>query len=296
MRWRMDGPAPTEDKLKWDMVVNKVGLPERVLPDELRDSIVKRSRKDGIGEIQVRRMTGLVSNDALRIVRRFERVAGGKVDIAEKLAAVVDTLRPEERHFLELVSNPRLKKGVAHLIAEAGAKPTAVMEAYARGAVSLGKVEAAILAAQEQPAIVKDLVRHAIDQQGLCDTCVGSGRVKGRPNSKREDALCPACQGNGSTLVSSKHKEFSMEKLLQINKMIPKEGSTINVQTNVGIKVGGGNFAERMLKASDEVLYGAKVQGKVVQAEVVGDPMGVESVRSELEDSVQPMDEESSFS
>ena len=263
---RLDGPAPVEDKLKWEMVVRKVGLSEKVLPEELRDSIIKRSRKDGVGEIQVRRMTGLVSNDALHIVRRFERVAGGKPDIAEKLGAVAETLRPEEKHFLELVSNPKLKKGVAHLIAEAGARPTAVMEAYARGAVLLGKVEAAILAAHEQPTIVKDLVRHAIDQQGLCDVCVGSGMVKGRPNSKKEDHPCPSCQGNGATLVSSKHKEFSMEKLLQINKMIPKEGSTINVQTNVGIKVGGGNFAERMLKASDEVLYGRK---DVIEAEVV---------------------------
>ncbi|MGH7274449.1 MAG: hypothetical protein ACREIQ_08345, partial [Nitrospiria bacterium] len=254
--------------LYFELVVRRK-MSESEIPEQLRNVVVKRSKRDALGQIVVRRMSGLDVSPASNVLRRFEAVTEGKDDIAEKLEAVQGSLSKEGQHFLSLIKDKKEgRKSVAHLVAEAGWRPLAAMEAYAKGAIALGKLEAATLAAKEQPAIVKDLMRHALDQTDVCMTCVGAGRVPRAPGQTKEKDVCPACEGRGKRLTISEHKEFSMGKLLEYTQMIPKAGGmNVNVQQNVGVKVdGGGSFMAKVLRANEEVLYGRE---KVVEAEVV---------------------------
>jgi hypothetical protein len=75
--------------------------------------------------------------------------------------------------------------------------------------------------------------------------------------------------GKGEVFAtSSEHKEFAVQKILEVTKMTEKHGPTVNVQTNVGVKVGGGGgVLERMSLLADEVLYGKREAP--IDAEVV---------------------------
>lgn len=244
---------------------------ERYIPPFLRNDIVWVTPRDKFGRIAVKRMTGVVPSPANTIVRKFEEVAGGREEILEKLHQLDDKLSPEERHFVSLLETSGKQKGLARLMAEAGVKPSRIMKLYADGAIALGKIQTAIEVSRNQPLVVKDLMRHALDQQGVCQTCVGTGTVKKQKNSTEETQKCPSCSGSGFRLRSSKHKEYAMEKVLQIGKLVEKPSSgrpvNVEVQQNVGVAVGrGGGFVERVLKTSDEVLYGRK---RLAEPEVI---------------------------
>lgn len=263
----LGGPASKHLKgLRRDLV--RVGVEEKEMPRILQDPVVKRSKKGPIGAIVVRNMSGIEPNTAHKMVKRFEQnITGGTEDICEKLEAIHDELKPEEIRLLELLRKPH-KKTLSHLMAEAGVEPTKIMSAYARGAVYLGKLEAAIAAHAGLPHVIRDLVRHAVDGTGVCMVCVGSGTVRQRVRDKGPELPCPQCQGNGKSLVSSKHKEFAVQKLLEATKIISKD-PLVTVQQNTQINTGGsgGGFFEKMLEVSDAILYPAKE--RIVEAEVI---------------------------
>jgi len=275
---RLDGPGLPGDRLVYDYLTRHRKVSTNSLPKELQNSVVKKSKTDGVGQIVVRRMTGMEQNPALAVVKRFAEAAGGKLDVAEKLEAVEETLSKEERYFLQLLKSDK-RKSIAHLMAEAMVRPTKGIEKYATGALALGKMEAVIEVAREQPNIVKDLLRHALDQTDICQTCVGQGMVPGRKGSLKENVPCPMCGGRKTKLSVSDHKEFATKQLMTFTKMIePEKGNTINVQQNVGLKIGSGSFMEKVLRTSDEVLYGKKGEegessgessSQVIEAEVV---------------------------
>lgn len=281
--WDLRGPAPRDDKLLWrELALRQVR--ERYIPPFLRNDIVWTTPRDKFGRIAVKRMTGVVPSPANTIVRKFEEVAGGREEILEKLHQMEDKLSPEEKHFVHLLETSGKQKGLARLMAEAGVKPSRILRLFADGAIALGKIQTAIEVSKNQPLVVKDLMRHALDQQGVCQTCVGTGMVKHKKNSTEETMKCPSCTGSGFRLRSSKHKEYAMEKVLQIGKLVEKPSSgrqvSVEVQQNVGVAVGrGGGFVERVLKTSDEVLYGRK---RLAEPEVID--VSPEGDRSEPEE------------
>lgn len=133
--------------------------------------------------------------------------------------------------------------------------------------MALGKVEAAIAISREQPSLVKDLVRNALDSTKICKVCVGTGKVKRQSNDKKEEMECPNCEGAGTKIFSSKHKAYAMDKVLEIGGLVSppqKGGVNVEVSQNVAVSAGRGGFMERILKTSDEILY-----GRVVEAEKV---------------------------
>lgn len=81
------GPAPETDKILHYMLQEG----GHRVPQTLRDAVVARSRRDKLGEgIAVNRMTGVVkSSPAAKIIKRFEAMAEGHGDVAEKLEAQV---------------------------------------------------------------------------------------------------------------------------------------------------------------------------------------------------------------
>ena len=270
--WKLDGPAPTRDKLLWKELALR-GIQKRHIPPFLRNDILFQTKKDPkLGTILVKRMTGLVNSPATKVVRRFEEMVGSREELITKLTAS-EKAGADELRLIELLEKAPKTRSLASLMAEAEVKPSRVLRLFAEGAIQLGKVEAAIEVSRDQPKVIKDLLRHALDKEVYCQTCVGTGTVKARANSKEESQKCPSCQGEGIRFRSSKHKQFAVEKVLKIGKVIdePKKGTEVNVsqQVGVGVSVGqGGGFMERVLKTQDEVLYGRRTE--IVDAEPTG--------------------------
>lgn len=280
--WKLDGPAPQRDKLLWKELALR-NIQKRHIPPFLRNDVLHRTKKDKLGTIQVKRMTGLTNSPAVKVVRKFEEMISNREELAQGMLASGRNLTEEEKTLIELLAKAPKNKSLATLLAEAGVRPSRVLQLFAEGAIALGKVEAAIEVSRNQPFVIKDLLRHALDKEVYCQTCVGTGTVKERANSKEEHQKCPSCEGSGIKLRSSKHKQFAMDKVLKIGKVIeePKKGGDVNVSTQVGVgvQVGQtGGFMERILKTSDEVLYGRRTEivdaepASGALAEGVGDP------------------------
>jgi len=269
MTKRLNGPAADDEKAIHQALKAK-GVPESRMPAFARDGVVAKSKKDALGQLAVRNISGMVINTTQRVIKRFEDGVESRDVLIERLEAADEILRPAEKQLVQWLKD-QPKKSLARLIAESGCSAVRIMKMYVEGSRVLGENEALVLAAQEQPAIVKDLIRNALDRNVVCMTCVGSGKVKLRRNEVEEREICPSCEGRGTKFETSDHKEFAMEKLIQMNRLIPKEkGPLVAVQQNVGVNVagGGGAFMERILKTSDEVLYGRKNES-VIEAEVV---------------------------
>ena len=246
------------------------GVTSRDLPPALQDKVVKKSRKDALGQVKVRRFGGIVDNMASRTLRTFEANVGGKDDVIEKLEAVEEDLSREQKTLLDLLRTNTTRSSLARLCADAKVPPMAVMRLYARGAVELGKVEAAVEAHRNLPSLIKDLYKHALDRTNVCKYCGGTKFLRKHNNSKKEDVPCSYCEGTGEHIIISKHKEFAAAKLLEATKMIGEKGPGISITQQVGVKVngsGGASFAERILASSDEVLFAKKPT--IVDAEVV---------------------------
>jgi hypothetical protein len=221
----------------------------------------------------VKAFSGVVDNAAKKWLQRFEQNVGGKDEIAAKLLVVSDQLGKGESKLLELLLSGDQRK-LPHLVAEAKSEPAALFKAYSKGAVLLGQVQAAIAAAEAMPALMKDLTRHAVEGMGVCETCVGLGKVKNQSNHEKESVPCPMCKGKGEALLPpSKHKEFAASKLLEAAQVIAQKGApTVNVNQNVAVvNAPKGAFMERIIAATDEVVFRGTVskQNDVVEGEVI---------------------------
>ena len=259
-------------RVRRGLIIGEFVEEEKELPRDLRNVVVKRSKKDALGSMSLQRFTGVKKNKTAKVIRKFEReLTGGKDDIIEKMEALEGRgeLNKEQVSILDqLRKKPNIT--LERAIVEAGARPLAVMDAYAKGCVALSKMQALIVAHQGLPSVVRDLFRHAIDGSHVCDVCVGAGRVPLRPGANVLSQNCPRCLGKGEVFAtSSEHKEFAVQKILEVTKMTEKHGPTVNVNTNVGVKVGGGGgVLERMSLLADEVLYGKRETP--IDAEVIG--------------------------
>lgn len=255
-RVKQSGPAPKPHK-RLKRAVEHLGLTPKQLPELLQDKVVAATPgRDPLGRVEIKRYTGVTASPAVEILRRFKETAGSFADIVEKLEAS-EKLGEAERKLIELLENAP-KKALPRMVAQAGVRPSRLLKLYAEGAIALGKVSAAIEVAHNQPMIVKDLLRNALDQEGVCRICVGTGKVKKQRNSRYEDAVCPGCDGSGKRLIASKNKKFSMQRILEIAQLTPEKkgggGAIVNVSQQVAVVPQQGLFS-RVLKSTDEILY-----------------------------------------
>lgn len=252
------------------LISGVVGSDEE-LPPALQNKIIKKSKRDSLGQIEVARFSGVVRNKTSKVLRKFEReLTEGKEDIIEKMEALEGDGKLSKEQFSILDTlRKRPKLSLERAIAEAGARPLAVMDAYAKGCIAISKTDALIRAHQGLPNVVKDLFRHAIDGTSICDVCVGAGMVPNKAGDFKLSKSCPRCRGTGEIFaLPSELKEFAVQKLLEITKMTEKNAPVVNVQTNVGVKVGSGaGVLERLSLLSDEILYGKREAP--IEAEVV---------------------------
>lgn len=243
--------------------LKSIGVEEKELPPSLQNTIIKTTPKGPIGKIKVRKMTGLEHNTALKVVKKFEENIGGTEELIEKLDAVSNELPQNQLLLLEALKSPTNRKSLAHLMADYRVEPTQVMNQFAKGCVALGRVGAAIEAHRNLPAVVKALVRDALeDVKEVCSVCVGTGSTRPRKGTVQETSKCPACDGSGKSARASDLKQFAITKLLEVTELT-KKGPLVQVtqQTaNVHMSASSGGFMERMLQASDEILYPSRKQ------------------------------------
>jgi hypothetical protein len=254
-------------------VMDHLEIPDKDLPEALKDKVVAKGAKGKSGALVLRKFSGVENNTPKQLVKMFEANTGGRDDVIEKLAAADGdgSLKESDKVLLGLLRSASRSKGLARLMIEAKTEPLSVMKAYARGCVVLGQVQAAIEAHSRLPALVKDVFRHALDQEEVCSTCVGSGVVAAHQRAEpqavaMESKTCPGCAGSGSKLVASKHKEFATKAALEITGQIKgASGPTVNVQTNI-VNAPATGFMENLLKVSEKIMYG---RPDIVEAEVV---------------------------
>lgn len=248
-----------------------MGVAEADLPASLRNSIVARSRSGPLGSIVLRRVTGIQGGAAAETIRQFEKNVGGTGEVAEKLGAIEGELSQPQRALLAVLRDPSNKKGLARLVAETGCEAVAVMNAYARGCIELGKVEAAIVAHRNLPAVAEEIIKLALSKKGVCDACGGAGMIHSRPGQKAEDKPCPWCEGAGVT-EPDKLKSFALDRALEMTGQRQK-GPLVQVNQGVQVNAGGatpGSIFERMVTATDKILYQrAEPKTDTVEAEVV---------------------------
>ena len=248
--------------------LTRSGISEEDLPLQLRDTVVKKSRKGKAGQISLRQLSGIQKSPATQLVRKLEHeLSEGRDDIIEKLQASGGSNQAVLDVAALLQSNPQFS--LARAIVEAGADVAHVLDHYAKGALALKKMETVLGLYREMPRLMRDIVRHAVDQETTCELCFGEGKVAGRANGKSLNTSCPRCKGSGKQVSSSEHKEFAVQKVLEMSEMLPKKsGLAVNVNQAVQVNAGGGSdVLARLSRAADEIIYGRKES--VVDAEVV---------------------------
>lgn len=243
------------------------GVPRKHLPDMFLNKEVARSRKGPAGQIVVHSLSGIHKNAASQTAQRFEKMTLGRDDIIEKIEAAGPISAPVERLKDLMVANPRWS--FARACAEAKADLAVAIDVYAKGAIALNKLQTVVEMYKELPNLLRDLMRHAIDQEETCQTCFGVGLVKGRPDAKRLSLKCPSCRGTGMSKVVSTHKQFAMQKALELARVLPERQPLVAVQQNTQVNIPNGEgLLEKMSKTADEILYGRR-SASVVDAETI---------------------------
>ena len=238
------------------------------------------SQRGKMGTIQVLRNGQIKSTGAAKFVKTFTKKLGGKEEAMLALSAVEDKLSPPNRKVLEalrITEGPESLRGLPYIIAACKAEPVSVVKAIIEGMMVIGKAEALGELAINQGAIMRDLLRHAMDQTTNCKGCLGLGVVPRQPNQKlQEDGEdsqpCPVCTGSGKIVTSSEHKEWAMKKALEISELGPqKKGVEVNVNTAIGVRVEGAASQKlaQLAKVSDEILFKSKDLADIQDAEIL---------------------------
>jgi chorismate mutase len=244
------------------------GVPESQLPQMFVNHEIARSRKGKGGQIVVHSLDGIYKNAASRTASKFENeLTEGRDDIIEKLDAAGNLNQSLERLRDTLVAEPRWS--FARAVAESKADLAGAIDAYAKGAIALNKLATVVEMYKAMPSLLRDLMRHAIDQEIDCATCFGIGLVKTRPDATKLSLKCPSCRGTGKSLVSSEHKRFAMNKAIEMAQVLPERQPLVQVQQNTQVNNMGSQegLLEKMSKTADEILY--RRTAPVIEAEVV---------------------------
>lgn len=257
-----------EGRLLW-RGLKAIGMSEHGMPAAIKNKVVRTSKRGEIGQIKVKRHSGVVENGASKTLKKFEKEkTQGRGDIIEKFQAAHSQgllTKDQERLLDLLVKKPNV--GLPSLVAAAKVDPVAVLDGFVKGCALLGKMETLIELHQGLPAIARKLVKGVIEGTDICPYCAGAGMLTPIPSRGRTlTEKCFKCEGMGKIVLSEKHKEFSIQKVLEVTKMIEKEPLVQVTQQN--LNVSGGGFMEQMAKMGDHILYDRK-PSQVVEAEVV---------------------------
>lgn len=158
------------------------------------------------------------------------------------------------------------------LLREVGLSPAHLAKRVADAKMELEREVARGLAVDAAPAIIEDLLGHALDRMRRCPRlCVqepGMG-PKTMVRLGTDVQVCPVCLGNGETVQSSPHKTWAADRALKIA-ALPEEakGPLVAIQNNVSTGKGASllpDLMERIAKAAHAVVG----RTEIVEAEIV---------------------------
>lgn len=241
------------DKVVWKYLRRTKRLRQTQMPAVLADSPILRSRKGVLGQITVKRFSGVAHNQARKTLEGFvERTGEDREGISGMLKCSPRAPKGIQRLAEALVDPRNSRKSIAYLVAETQADVADVIEHYAKGAVHLRKWEAVAAAALQLPAVMRDLIRYAVPRRTLCRTCLGAGQVPGQRNHKKAKEPCQTCSSSGWEGIIDKESQYAIDKVLQIAQVIEEKGS-IQVQQNMQVNANlDGRLMERIVGMSDD--------------------------------------------
>lgn len=252
-----------EQRRRWAARALADEAPRGILPADLRNNVVQRSRKGPLGQVKVKRFTGLVPNSTTRILKKFEQQAGGLSQVGLALAASGATSDSISK-VIDMIADPAQgRKGLARIVAAAKADPAVVISMYTKGVLALGHAHTIAEIAKDLPRVGRQLVREALPQKVVCRSCFGAKVIVQRG----KEYPCRMCDGQGSKEELGPHFEFASRQLFELAGMTQKQGGVnvaVNTQTNV--QVGGASLLERLTAVSDSIIHNTK---DVVEAEVL---------------------------
>lgn len=210
------------------------------------------------------RPEGAITLGGPAFLQRFEEsLPSGRQDILEKLEAA-----GAGKDLMEVLQTAPADLPLSSLARQAKISPADLMSLYVKGLTAIQQNHALIVAQGALPATVETLVQHAIDTVGKCENCLGA-KVANQRRIGGEDKLIPCwvCDGKGTAVRSSKHKEWAADNLLKIGGLI-KEGPATQVNVTQQTAVVNGSVMERLSKIGYQAVR-EEGSSPLLEAEIV---------------------------
>lgn len=194
------------------------------------------------------RFTGKDSKALLTL----EAQAGGRDGLARMLL-FLPAPTPAQTDLLALLESEDPRPLVA-LLREVGLTPASLASSVVLAKTEFEREVAKAAAAEVMPDVVEDLTKHAIDRLRRCPRLcqrTPTGGIKTMVFLGTQEAICPECNGIGETLQSSPHKQYAATFLGKVANLPEDKGPgvQVNVQNNMGVKLGTSNLISDLAKA-----------------------------------------------
>lgn len=206
-----------------------------------------------------------------KALRTLEVQAGGRDGLARMLL-FLPAPTVAQTDFLALLESGD-ERPLTALLKEVGLTPSALASAVVTAKMEFEREVAKASAVEAMPDVVEDLRKHALDSPRRCPRFCYKPAVGIKTVVKlgTEEAICPECDGTGQTIQSSPHKQYAMTYIGKIAKL-PEDGGPgvqVNVQNNMGVKVGTSSLISDLAKAVHTASVVRRLDPEVVEATVV---------------------------
>ena len=202
---------------------------------------------------------------AAAAIKQIEKQAGGRAELVASLlsaGAVDDGLS----YVIGLIADPRNDaRSLGRVCAQGGVTVGELIEAYKRGAMARGTVEAIQAIATQIGPVVADIMHRAQVHEEPCQACGGSGSVR----KQDADVPCAPCFGTG---VRRYLPSVDRQKLAaDLGRMLPKKAPLVDQSDRRSVAVGMGDPSSagftKILAAVDQTLH--RRPSPIVEADVV---------------------------
>lgn len=223
--------------------------------------------------------TALVRADLFKEpIDAFEVALGGRAQLVASLA--IDDA-PRIRDLVEKLIDPHYKAfSLAYLAETVDITLTDLLRAYRNATLAKAQILATQFVAEKLPAIVKDIVEHAVPFESPCAACDGQGVMSVKPTKKcpaPDPATIPCRICNGKKVVMRQPSLDHQRLALELGEILkpPKGGTTFLQQFNLNAGEGLGatkpGSLEQMQQAVTGLLFNRTT---VIDLEPVEPPHG----------------------
>ncbi len=177
-------------------------------------------------------------------LEQFEYASGGRESLADTLGLA--TLDKKQRHFLDLLTDPKRKRDTISTIArDSGLTALQVLDLFRTASFARAQAIAMGRMADSIPDVINDLTAKSVDAKVECPTCFGAKQLSNMD--------CPECLGKGQIFRPS---DIDRQKIVFEAVGITKKNTGVNVQVNNQVNtISPGSFFSNYVRASDKAAY-----------------------------------------